>query len=119
MLDPSSHQERELVHTTSSWVEAKPIKYCTTTTAAKFLFENVITIFGCPKILLSDQGTYFVKKLIAELTVEFQIQHKETMPYHPQDNGTVEDFYKILENALTKVCNVCLDDWDHKISVVL
>ena len=53
------------------WVEAATIKYCTAMTATKFMFENVATRFGCPKILLSDQGTHFVKKVIAELTTEF------------------------------------------------
>ena len=94
------------------WVEEIPVKHCTTTTMEKFLFENVVTRFGCPKILLSDQGTHFVSKLIDEITVEFHIQHRKMTPYHPRENGTIEAFNKILENALTKVCNARRDDWD-------
>ena len=40
-------------------------------------------------------------------------------PYNPQVNGFVEALQKILEHALTKICNVNHDDWDHKIHVVL
>ena len=66
------------------WDEVALVKYCTGATAVKFLFENVVTRFGCPKILLCDQGTHFVKRMIDELTAKFQIQHRKKTPYHPQ-----------------------------------
>ena len=101
------------------WAEGKPVKDYSVATTTQLIFENIITRFGCPRILMSDEGTYFLNQTIKHLIEEFQVFHQKGTPYHPQANGTVEALNKILEHALTKVCNINRDDWDLKIPSVL
>jgi transposase InsO family protein len=101
------------------WVEVAPIKDCSVETTTHFIIEKVITIFGCPKILMSDQGNHFINNTIKAITEEFEVYHEKSTPYHPQENGTIEVFNEILENALTKICNVNRYYWELKIIAVI
>jgi transposase InsO family protein len=92
------------------WEEAELVTDCIMEATAWFSFYNVVTRFGHPKLLMSDQGTHFLNKTIVALIEEFWIQHRKSTLYHPQENGIVEAFDKILENALAKVCNLGHDD---------
>jgi transposase InsO family protein len=92
------------------WAEARAIKDCSATTTVHFIIEDIITRFGCPKLLTSDQGILFINKSIEALTQEFKVHHQKSTPYHPLVNGTIEAFNKILETTLTKICNVNRDD---------
>jgi transposase InsO family protein len=99
--------------------EAREVKDCSATTAAHFIFYDIITRFGCPNILMSDQGTQLINKTIESLTEEFTIHHQKSTTYHPQANGTVEVFNKILETTLTKIFIVSMDDWDLRVPTIL
>ena len=52
------------------WAEAVPVVDCTVATAAKFIFENIVTRYGCPRILMSDQGSHFINRTMKALTEE-------------------------------------------------
>ena len=92
---------------------------CTVATEAKFIFENIVIRFGCPGILMSDHGSHFINQTMKALTKELQVQHHRSAPYHLQENGTIEAFNKILETALTMVCNTNCDDWVLKLPMIL
>ncbi len=55
---------------------------------------------------------HFLNETISTFIEEFQIYHQQSMPYHPQENGNIKAFHKILETALTKVYNARRNDWD-------
>jgi hypothetical protein len=57
------------------WVEAAPVKDCNVETTTHFLFEKVITQFGCPRVFMSDQGTHFINSTISTMTEEFEVHH--------------------------------------------
>jgi transposase InsO family protein len=120
---PGKHTgERYIITMTkylTRWAKAREVKDCSATTAVHFIFDNIINRFGCPKTIMSDQGTHFINKTVEALTEEFVVYHQKSTPYHPQATEMVEAFNKILETTLTKICSVNKDDWDLRVPIVL
>ena len=103
----------------TKWAEAKAVKSVTGVHAAAFMYENIISRFGCPKILVSDRGKHFLNELFEEMTTRYRINHRKTTPYHLQTNGQTERVNGILVSILRKTILDSKRDWDVKLTAAL
>jgi hypothetical protein len=120
---PSSSRGMKYIIVTTEyltkWAEAKAVKVDDAKATATFLYENVITRFGCPKILISDRGKHFLNEAIENMASLFQINHRKTTPYHPQTNGQTERVNQTLVRILRKTVHNSKKDWDSKLTATL
>lgn len=78
------------------WVEIQPLRQPKATNIVKALKERVIYRFGCPRTVISDNGSQFVGKEFTTLLNDLGINHQRTPPYAPQCNP-VERANRVVE----------------------
>ena len=77
----------------------------------KFLRENIFSIFGVPKAIISNGGSYFYNKPFENLLAKYGVKHKVATPYHPQTGGQVELANREIKIILMKVVSSNIKDW--------
>ena len=79
-----------------------------------FIREYIITRFGIPRRLISDNGTLFINKDMKNLIETYYIKHGKSTPYYPQGNGQVKTTNRVMLKILKKMKHEYGEKWsDH------
>ena len=90
----------------------EPLPNKTAEQVGRVLRTRLFPVFGCPKVLISDNGGEFINCLMWTLCDVYRITHRTTCPYHPASNGVVER----CNGSIVRVLRCFLEDgegdWD-------
>ena len=121
-LPPSESGNKYILVVTdlfTKWVEAFPIHDTTSATLATVLVDQFISRYGVPVVLHSDQGANLCSEVIKTICKLLGMDQTRTSAYHPQGNGKVERFNRMLEAMLAKNVKDNQRDWDQWLQKVL
>uniref|UniRef100_A0A2N9IBB0 RNA-directed DNA polymerase n=1 Tax=Fagus sylvatica TaxID=28930 RepID=A0A2N9IBB0_FAGSY len=103
----------------TKWVEAIPLRKATGAAVANFIREHIITRFGIPYKLVTDNGTPFINKDVREMLEHYRVKHRRSTPYYPQGNGQAEATNRMLLRILSKMVFDYGNDWKAHLADVL
>jgi hypothetical protein len=96
----------------SGWGEAFAVPDKSAETVAHLLIDDIVTRYGCPLQLVTDNGTENVNRIMRETLQELNIDHVRTSIYHSQSNTRVERFHRTLQNIISKKLLENQQTWD-------
>jgi transposase InsO family protein len=122
-INPSSSGQHKwiLVATKyfTKWIEAIPTRNATHQVVMKFLYENILSRFGFPKRLVTDNETSFKADALVDMFKSTGIQLVHSTPYYPQCNGLAESSNKSLIRIIRKLFGENQRSWDSKLKFCL
>lgn len=97
----------------SRYFEAIPLHNTTSFTIIKAL-NNYFARFGLPKIILSDNGSYFISSIFKQFFKQLNIEHRFSSIYFPRSNGVCERTHRSLKQSIASMCNNTFE-WSDRI----
>ena len=99
----------------SKWVEVIPSMTNDNKVVVKFLKENIISRFGTPSVIISDNGSRFCNRTFEAFMRKYAITNKLSTPYHSQTTGHVEVSNRQIKLILEKTVSQNQKDWSTKL----
>lgn len=86
----------------TNWIEAEPVVKTITEATKRFLTKNVITRFGVPSRIITDNSAQFSSGQFQEFCDELGIKVHFASVAHPQSNGAVEQANGIIIQGIKR-----------------
>ena len=86
----------------TKWAEAETLANIRDVDVKKFVWKNIITRFGVPDSLISDNGLQFDSRGFHEFCSNLGIRNRYFTPAYPQGNGQAEAVNKVIVNGLKR-----------------
>ncbi|RDX88243.1 hypothetical protein CR513_30191, partial [Mucuna pruriens] len=103
----------------TKWIEAEPVAVISADRVKKFLWKKIICRFGLPAIIVSDSGTQFASKTMAEFCQRLGIKQVFTSVEHPQTNGQAKAANKVILKGLRRRLEEAKGRWVEELPQVL
>ena len=86
----------------TKWVEAEPLANIRDVGVKKFIWKNIVTRFGVPNVLISDNDFQFDCKAFRKYCSDLGIKNRYSTPAYPQGNGQAKAVNKVIVNGLKR-----------------
>ena len=86
----------------TKWVEVEPLANIRDIDVKRFVWRNLVTRFGIPKVLISNNRLQFDSKDFQRYYLELGIANKYFTPSYPKINGQAKVTNKSIMNGLKK-----------------
>jgi hypothetical protein len=96
----------------TKWVEIYAVPDQTAETCAQKLLDEVISRFGCPLTIHSDQGRNYESEIFKKLCHILEIRKTRTSVRNPRCNGQVERFNRTLLRMIKAYLRGEQENWD-------
>ncbi|XP_057545947.1 uncharacterized protein LOC130824940 [Amaranthus tricolor] len=103
----------------TKYVEAEALSSITDKQVCQFIWRNIITRYGIPRVNITDNGRQFVSKNTIEYCDKFNIQIRFSSVSRPQTNGQVESANKEILNGIKKKIEGVKGNWDEELPGIL
>ncbi|XP_041961667.1 uncharacterized protein K02A2.6-like [Alosa sapidissima] len=91
-----------IVDAYSKWLDIYPVKTSTSQVTIEKLRQS-FSVFGLPKMLVSDNGTCFTSAEFEFFIKQNGIKHVRSAPFHPSSNGLAERAVQTFKEGMKKM----------------